>query len=256
MVRQQSPFGHLKGWRLAHFIVKAGDDFRMESLAMQVWLTQSPIVFQKPFCRGSVLGMATGGALTVSGRVASSSIIMQHEMPGAFRNAPYAVLDDTCTNRTAESCRDTVMYLAHRFQFRCLNRLLHFSRHHPHPCRHYTATYLPSVCNVFRQVITLVDDIFKREKLSLRLRPYAIVCCGDMKGMIECITDAKSIDHIKKATAKSGGIRVRKRCSLQLAYAPRSRSSLNTGLAIRTTAVWSSVVHATTQRFRPREAAC
>ncbi|CAM9872439.1 unnamed protein product [Laminaria digitata] len=36
MVRHQSPFGHLKGWQLAHFIVKAGDDFRMEALAMQV----------------------------------------------------------------------------------------------------------------------------------------------------------------------------------------------------------------------------
>lgn len=36
MVRHQSPFGHLKGWKLAHFIVKAGDDFRMEALAMQV----------------------------------------------------------------------------------------------------------------------------------------------------------------------------------------------------------------------------
>lgn len=59
------------------------------------------------------------------------------------------------------------------------------------------------------QVIRLVDNIFKREGLSLRLRPYAIVCCGDMKGLVECVTDAKSIDHIKKATVKSGGIRVR-----------------------------------------------
>ncbi|CAM9430624.1 unnamed protein product, partial [Hapterophycus canaliculatus] len=91
MVRHQSPFGHLKGWKLAHFIVKAGDDFRMEALAMQV--------------------------------------------------------------------------------------------------------------------IQLVDTIFKREGLSLRLRPYAILCCGDMKGLVECVTDAKSIDHIKKSTVKSGGIR-------------------------------------------------
>lgn len=59
------------------------------------------------------------------------------------------------------------------------------------------------------QVIQLVDDVFKREGLSLRLRPYAIVCCGEMKGLVECVTDARSIDHIKKATVKSGGIRVR-----------------------------------------------
>ncbi|CAM9270827.1 unnamed protein product [Ascophyllum nodosum] len=91
MVRRQSPFGHLKGWKLAHFIVKAGEDFRMEALAMQV--------------------------------------------------------------------------------------------------------------------IRLVDNIFKREGLSLRLRPYAILCCGNLQGLMECITDAKSIDHIKKATLKTGGIR-------------------------------------------------
>lgn len=54
-----------------------------------------------------------------------------------------------------------------------------------------------------------MDNIFKREGLSLRLRPYAILCCGDMKGLVECVTDAKSIDYIKKSTAKSGGIRVR-----------------------------------------------
>lgn len=53
-----------------------------------------------------------------------------------------------------------------------------------------------------------MDNIFKREGLSLRLRPYAILCCGDMKGLVECVTDAKSIDYIKKSTAKSGGIRV------------------------------------------------
>lgn len=65
--------------------------------------------------------------------------------------------------------------------------------------------------NMPSQVILLVDSVFKREGLSLRLRPYAILCCGDMKGLVECITDAKSVDHIKKTTAKDGGIRVRKR---------------------------------------------
>lgn len=58
------------------------------------------------------------------------------------------------------------------------------------------------------KVIRLVDNIFKREGLSLRLRPYAILCCGDMKGLVECVTDAKSIDFIKKSTAQDGGIRV------------------------------------------------
>jgi phosphatidylinositol kinase/protein kinase (PI-3 family) len=31
-----SPYGHLKGWKLATFIVKAGDDVRQEHMAMQV----------------------------------------------------------------------------------------------------------------------------------------------------------------------------------------------------------------------------
>ncbi|CAM9247173.1 unnamed protein product [Discosporangium mesarthrocarpum] len=48
--------------------------------------------------------------------------------------------------------------------------------------------------------IGLVDRIFKRENLPLRLRPYSILCCGDKCGLVECIRDARSIDHIKKAT--------------------------------------------------------
>lgn len=80
------------------------------------------------------------------------------------------------------------------------NFVIAFS-HHPLP--------IPLLAkNTLCQVVRLVDDIFKREGLSLRLRPYDILCCGDMKGLVECITDAKSVDHIKKATAKTGGIRV------------------------------------------------
>lgn len=66
----------------------------------------------------------------------------------------------------------------------------------------------PAPLSDLPKVIRLVDSIFKREGLNLRLRPYAIMGCGEMKGLVECITDAKSIDHIKKATVKSGGIRV------------------------------------------------
>ena len=31
-IRNGSPFGHLEGWRLASFIVKAGDDLRQEQV--------------------------------------------------------------------------------------------------------------------------------------------------------------------------------------------------------------------------------
>lgn len=35
-IRQTSPYGNVKGWRLASFIMKAGEDIRRESLVMQV----------------------------------------------------------------------------------------------------------------------------------------------------------------------------------------------------------------------------
>ena len=35
-VRQTSPYGKVKGWRLASFIMKAGEDVRREALVMQV----------------------------------------------------------------------------------------------------------------------------------------------------------------------------------------------------------------------------
>lgn len=35
-IRRNSPFGGIKGWRLAAFIMKAGEDIRKEALVMQV----------------------------------------------------------------------------------------------------------------------------------------------------------------------------------------------------------------------------
>ena len=35
-VRRASPYGHLKGWKLASFILKAGEDIRREALVMQM----------------------------------------------------------------------------------------------------------------------------------------------------------------------------------------------------------------------------
>lgn len=37
-VRQNSPFRDVRGWRLAAFIMKAGEDIRKEALVMQVSL--------------------------------------------------------------------------------------------------------------------------------------------------------------------------------------------------------------------------
>jgi phosphatidylinositol kinase/protein kinase (PI-3 family) len=87
-IRNSSPFGRLEGWRLASFIVKAGDDLRQEQLAMQL--------------------------------------------------------------------------------------------------------------------IALLKEVFREEKLDLWLRPYEILCVGDQAGLIECVSDAKSIDMIKKRCGGMG----------------------------------------------------
>jgi hypothetical protein len=50
------------------------------------------------------------------------------------------------------------------------------------------------------QVISLVDRVWRSEGLRLWLRPYAIACVGHEAGLVECITDARSVDEIKKRT--------------------------------------------------------
>ena len=42
--------------------------------------------------------------------------------------------------------------------------------------------------------MTDIQDEFKRPYL----RPYSIMCVGDDAGLIECLTDCKSVDEIKK----------------------------------------------------------
>jgi len=57
LIRQNSPFGHLKGWKLASFILKAGEDVRREVLVMQVirklheWFTDEIPVELRPTLR-------------------------------------------------------------------------------------------------------------------------------------------------------------------------------------------------------------
>lgn len=52
------------------------------------------------------------------------------------------------------------------------------------------------------QLISQIDQIFKLKKLDLWLRPYEILATGQRCGLIECVSDALSIDSIKK---KLGG---------------------------------------------------
>jgi len=51
------------------------------------------------------------------------------------------------------------------------------------------------------QVISKLDGWFKTEMPAIRrpiLRPYTIMCVGEDAGLLECLSDAKSIDEVKK----------------------------------------------------------
>ena len=86
-IRQASPYGKVHGWRLASFIIKAGEDIRRESLVMQI--------------------------------ISKLNEWFKSEIPDAYR---------------------------------------------PH------------------------------------MRPYTIMCVGGDAGLVECLSDAKSIDEVKKRT--------------------------------------------------------
>jgi phosphatidylinositol kinase/protein kinase (PI-3 family) len=48
------------------------------------------------------------------------------------------------------------------------------------------------------QLISQIDQIFKLAKLPLWLRPYEILATGQRCGLIEVVSDALSIDSIKR----------------------------------------------------------
>jgi phosphatidylinositol 4-kinase len=65
-IREQSPFRHVSGWRLASFIVKAGEDIRREALVMQiisklrVWFNEDILEIHRPYMRPYTI-MTVGG---------------------------------------------------------------------------------------------------------------------------------------------------------------------------------------------------
>ena len=64
-IRQASPYGKVKGWRLASFIIKAGEDIRQEALVMQIiaklngWFNEIPAA-DRPHMRPYTI-MCVGG---------------------------------------------------------------------------------------------------------------------------------------------------------------------------------------------------
>lgn len=65
-IRQMSPYGKVKGWRLASFILKAGEDIRREALVMQViskmkiWFDADIPLENRPFLKPYTI-MCVGG---------------------------------------------------------------------------------------------------------------------------------------------------------------------------------------------------
>jgi phosphatidylinositol kinase/protein kinase (PI-3 family) len=65
-IRQASPYGKVQGWRLASFIVKAGEDIRREALVMQIitklneWFTEEIPESDRPSMRPYTI-MCVGG---------------------------------------------------------------------------------------------------------------------------------------------------------------------------------------------------
>jgi Phosphatidylinositol kinase and protein kinases of the PI-3 kinase family len=65
-IRQTSPYGNVKGWRLASFIMKAGEDIRREALVMQViakmktWFDTDIPLQNRPFLKPYTI-MCVGG---------------------------------------------------------------------------------------------------------------------------------------------------------------------------------------------------
>lgn len=50
------------------------------------------------------------------------------------------------------------------------------------------------------QLISQCDQIFKKAKLPLWLKPYEILACGPHCGLIEVVSDALSVSSIKEKT--------------------------------------------------------
>ncbi|RHY02691.1 hypothetical protein DYB36_003799 [Aphanomyces astaci] len=55
------------------------------------------------------------------------------------------------------------------------------------------------------QLISYLDDVFKREHLKLKLHPYRILSTGASTGLIELVANATSFDGLKKILGRAPG---------------------------------------------------
>ncbi|EEC46898.1 predicted protein, partial [Phaeodactylum tricornutum CCAP 1055/1] len=65
-IREASPYGEVQGWRLASFLMKAGEDIRREALVMQIisklrnWFDEEIPIAHRPYMRPYTI-MCVGG---------------------------------------------------------------------------------------------------------------------------------------------------------------------------------------------------
>ena len=138
-VRDSSPYGHLKNWKLLSVIVKCGDDLRQELMAYQVreYSRQSIITF-------NVLKPPHEYCLGVRG----------------FRHLPDFFVCNTYV-------------FTHRW-----NSLL-------------------------LQLLSMLQRIWREERLPLWVRPYRILVLSNDSGLIEPVLNTVSLHQIKKNSKMS-----------------------------------------------------
>ncbi|ETV70846.1 hypothetical protein H257_13626 [Aphanomyces astaci] len=82
-------------------------------------------------------------------------------------------------------------------------RLAH--AHHPHGDGVHLQSFIAKSYDDLRQevlvmqLISYLDDVFKREHLKLKLHPYRILSTGASTGLIELVANATSFDGLKKS---------------------------------------------------------
>jgi hypothetical protein len=117
-IRQASPYGQVKGWRLASFIMKAGEDIRREALVMQIisklrtWFDEEIPEMYRPFMRPYSI-MAVGGD---AGLVEClSDAISVDELKKQMALNPYEITLNGRLDRPVETIVDAVhsLHLAH-----------------------------------------------------------------------------------------------------------------------------------------------
>ena len=86
------------------------------------------------------------------------------------------------------------------------------------------------------QLIQQCQMVFKEAELPLWVRPYTIVSTGPNCGLIEALTDALSVDHLKKRVLRTQAAAAGKRAAAEYRAAAAERGSVDEEAAAATSA--------------------